>query len=283
MLGKDSKEIKKAIDFLKYNFKKSGNNPKPVVEHSIRVASYLEENGYSEKIVVSALLHDLIEDTEITKEELEKDFGKDVAKIVEANSFDKEILDPVIQYQDLFERCFKEGEDSLIVKAADILDNSSYYGDNQKLIDKMKYFIELSKNKIENEQVWEELSEKYKSLSSKSKSFELAKSFLGKKVEVKIDRPLGSKHPKHNFTYEVNYGYIPKVKAPDGEELDAYFLGTGIPLEKANGICIAIIHREDDDDDKLVVAPKGVDFFDEEILRLVDFQEKYFKSRVVRN
>ena len=35
-----------------------------------------------------------------------------------------------------------------------------------------------------------------------------AKDYLGKKVNVIIDRKLGSKHPKHNFIYPVNYGYI---------------------------------------------------------------------------
>ena len=29
--------------------------------------------------------------------------------------------------------------------------------------------------------------------------------YLGQKVNVIIDRPLGSKHPKHGFLYEVNY------------------------------------------------------------------------------
>lgn len=35
--------------------------------------------------------------------------------------------------------------------------------------------------------------------------------FIGQKVNVIVDRPLGSKHPKHGFTYEVNYGYIPNT------------------------------------------------------------------------
>ena len=30
----------------------------------------------------------------------------------------------------------------------------------------------------------------------------------GKEVEVKIDRQLGTNHPKHGFVYEVNYGYF---------------------------------------------------------------------------
>lgn len=115
-----------------------------------------------------------------------------------------------------------------------------------------------------------------------SKSLELARELLGKSVEVTMDRPLGSKHPKHGFVYEVNYGYIGGITAPDGEELDAYFLGVDTALEKTQGVCIAIIHRLDNDDDKLVVVPEGVDFSDEEIMKAVNFQEQYFKSVIVR-
>ena len=97
-----------------------------------------------------------------------------------------------------------------------------------------------------------------------------------------MDRLLGSKHPKHGFKYEVNYGYIPNTKSPDGEELDAYYLGVDKPIEKANGVCIAVIHRTDDDDDKLVVVPEGTDIADEEIEKLVEFQEKWFKHIIIR-
>ncbi len=65
-----------------------------------------------------------------------------------------------------------------------------------------------------------------------SKSLQLARQLLGKEVEVTMDRPLGSKHPKHGFTYEANYGFIAGIKAPDGEDLDAYFLSAKEPLEK---------------------------------------------------
>ena len=107
-------------------------------------------------------------------------------------------------------------------------------------------------------------------------------SYLGQKVNVTIDRTLGSKHPKHDFIYEVNYGYIPNTKSPDGEELDVYVLGLDKPIDKISGICIAVIHRTDDDDDKLVVTPNGEDFSDAEIEKLVEFQEKWFKHIIFR-
>jgi len=106
--------------------------------------------------------------------------------------------------------------------------------------------------------------------------------YLGQKVNVVIDRPLGSKHPKHGFIYKVNYGYIPNTKSPDGEELDAYILGIDKPIDKVTGICIAVIHRTNDNDDKLVVTPDGEDFSDKEIEKFVEFQEKWFKHIILR-
>lgn len=109
-----------------------------------------------------------------------------------------------------------------------------------------------------------------------------SKPFLRKVVTVKIDGPLGSKHPKWGFEYQVNYGFIEGMMAPDGEELDAYVLKVDEPVKEFTGICIAIIHRTDDDDDKLIIVPEGMDVTDEEILEKTNFQEKYFKSEIVR-
>jgi len=106
--------------------------------------------------------------------------------------------------------------------------------------------------------------------------------YIGKTVKVVMDRPLGSKHPKHGFVYEVNYGYVPNTISGDGEELDAYVLGVDIPLTKFEGEVIAIIHRLNDDDDKLIVVPKGQKYTDEQIYELVNFQEQWFQSIILR-
>lgn len=111
-----------------------------------------------------------------------------------------------------------------------------------------------------------------------------SREFLNKIVEVKIDRPLGSSHPKYpDLIYLVNYGYVPNTISGDGEELDCYILGEYEPLNEYKGKCIAIIHRLDDDDDKLIIAPEDKDFADDEIRQLTNFQEKYYKSEIIRN
>ena len=109
-----------------------------------------------------------------------------------------------------------------------------------------------------------------------------AYSYIGKNVKVHIDRKLGTKHPKHDFIYEVNYGYIPNTISGDGEELDAYVLGIDLPVEDFEGKCIAVINRTNDDDDKLIVVPGNKEFSDEEIRKLTNFQEKYFESEIIR-
>ena len=106
--------------------------------------------------------------------------------------------------------------------------------------------------------------------------------YIGKKVNVVMDRQLGSVHPKHGFVYPVNYGYIPNTVSGDGEEVDAYVLGEHKPLETFEGVVVAVIHRVDDDDDKLVVMEAGRNYSDEQIRALTEFQEKWFKSEIWR-
>lgn len=108
------------------------------------------------------------------------------------------------------------------------------------------------------------------------------KEYLHKTITIKIERLLGSHHPKHNFIYPVNYGYVPNTKNTDGEELDAYLLGVFDPVEEYCGKVIAIIHRLNDDDDKLIVVPQDKTYTDDAIRALTEFQEQYFESVIWR-
>ena len=114
------------------------------------------------------------------------------------------------------------------------------------------------------------------------KKHDSGKDFLGKIVTVKMDRPLGTAHPKHGFIYEVNYGFVPNTISGDGEELDAYVLGEHKPLDEFEGRVIAVIHRTNDDDDKLVVMQDGRNYIDDQIEALLEFQERFFKHEILR-
>jgi len=108
------------------------------------------------------------------------------------------------------------------------------------------------------------------------------KEYIGQTVNVKIDRPLGSKHPKYDMVYPINYGYIPNTISGDGEEIDCYVLGIHEPIAEFIGKCIAIIHRLNDNDDKLIVVEEGKEYSDEQIRTLTEFQERYFESEIIR-
>ena len=109
-----------------------------------------------------------------------------------------------------------------------------------------------------------------------------AKDYLGKEVHIKIDRRLGSNHPKHGFMYMLNYGYVPNTISGDGEELDAYLLGVFEPVSEFDGEVIAYIHRTNDNDDKLIVVPKGKEYSDDAISALTEYQERFFESQIIR-
>ena len=104
---------------------------------------------------------------------------------------------------------------------------------------------------------------------------------IGSKVKVIIDRPLGTYHPNHrDIFYTVNYGYVAGIIAPDGEEQDAYVLGIDKPLEEFTGVVLAVNHRLNDIEDKWIIVPEETSFTKEEIIKQVDFQEKYFKIEI---
>ena len=109
----------------------------------------------------------------------------------------------------------------------------------------------------------------------------LVYSYREKMVDVVIDRPIGSVHPKYeDMIYPLNYGFIPNVFGGDGEELDVYLMGLNVPVKEYKAKVIAIVHRHNDVEDKLVAAPEGISFTKMEIEDAVRFQEQYFESEI---
>lgn len=109
----------------------------------------------------------------------------------------------------------------------------------------------------------------------------LVYSYREKMVDMVIDRPIGSVHPKYeDMIYPLNYGFIPNVFGGDGEELDVYLMGLNVPVKEYKAKVIAIVHRHNDVEDKLVAAPEGMSFTKMEIEDAVRFQEQYFESEI---
>jgi SAM-dependent methyltransferase len=104
---------------------------------------------------------------------------------------------------------------------------------------------------------------------------------IGRLVNCKIDRPLGGTHPRlPQIVYPVNYGYIEGIFAGDGAEQDIYLLGIDEPVEEYSGRVIAVYHRLNDNEDKWIVVPDGYEITEEEILKQISFQERFFDGKL---
>jgi len=162
----DSFAVEKAIQFLISEYTKSGHNPKPVILHSLRVGLYLLELGYEKDIVITAILHDLIEDSDVTHSDINEKFGSKIADWVLAVSFKSDITDKVERYKEMYKRVVLTGRQAVIIKAADLHANSIYihlvpnYEEQKALVEKIEFFISLTKE-YSNEPVINKLKEVY--------------------------------------------------------------------------------------------------------------------------
>ncbi len=108
-----------------------------------------------------------------------------------------------------------------------------------------------------------------------------ATAWLGCRVQVIVDRPLGHPHPRLGFLYTLNYGHLVDAFSDDGSELDAYVVGIDYPIGRITGWCIGLIHRRNDREDKLVVSAVRRAYSAAEIAAAVDHHERFFDYRVL--
>jgi len=123
----DQIKIEKAIIFASAKFALCNNLAKPTLLHAVRVGSWLYFHRYDPNIVIAGFLHDIIEDTNTTEQEIGEVFGKKVSTLVTANTKNANITEKKLRNDELIKRCLAKSEKAAIVKAADILDNYMYY------------------------------------------------------------------------------------------------------------------------------------------------------------
>lgn len=281
----------KTREFVIDSFEKAGKGNN--IKHLERTAYWLKQlkPDADEAMLIAAISHDIERalrdsDKKPTTEQHQEKGAEIIDEFLEKQNAPREMIDKV---KNLISKHEIGGTDEEnLIKDAD----SISFLENQ-----VDIFIACVPQETSKEKTLEKFNLMYNRISSpeakklaepfyKNALDKLGKiytSYLGKTAQVLIERPIGSNHPKYGFKYEVNYGHIPDTLAPDGEEIDAYVLGIDKPLEKFSGKCIAIIHRLNDNDDKLVIIPENIpDISDEEILNLTNFQEKWFKSIIIR-
>lgn len=133
---------------------RNGSGGMAYIEHPVTVAATLEQLGYRDEVLAAALLHDVVEDSDIKLEQLRGRFGEEVAGMVGAMTDDEAIEDYRQRKAEHRERIAAAGPEALAIYGADKLTNSrtlrSAYGEQgDSVADEFKVPLEL---KLE---IWE--------------------------------------------------------------------------------------------------------------------------------
>jgi (p)ppGpp synthase/HD superfamily hydrolase len=127
---------------------RNGSGGMPYVEHPIGVAALLDEQGYREEVLAAALLHDVVEDSETTLDELREKFGEEVAGMVGVLTDDESIESYRERKAEHRERVAAAGPEALAIYAADKLTNvrllsRTYAEEGERVEDEFKAPIDL--------------------------------------------------------------------------------------------------------------------------------------------
>ena len=133
---------------------RNGSGGMPYIEHPQAVAALLAGHGYDDEVLAAALLHDVVEDSDTTVEELRERFGDRVADLVAALSDDESIDDYRERKDEHRERVRAADGDAFAIYAADELTNvrtirRAYEQEGERVRSEFKVPLEL---KLE---VWE--------------------------------------------------------------------------------------------------------------------------------
>ncbi|HYP48186.1 MAG TPA: HD domain-containing protein [Thermoleophilaceae bacterium] len=91
----------------------------PFVLHPLEVARLLHDCGYPDHVIAAGVLHDVIEDTDAKRDDLEQRFGRQVAELVAALTDDPTIEDQAERKAALRVQVARAGEEAAVVFAAD--------------------------------------------------------------------------------------------------------------------------------------------------------------------
>ncbi len=96
-----------------------GSDGRPYVEHPLAVAEILVGHRYDDEVLAAALLHDVVEKSDVEATEVRERFGERVANLVEALTEDKAIDEYEERKNEHRWRVAKAGPDAMAIFAAD--------------------------------------------------------------------------------------------------------------------------------------------------------------------
>ncbi len=139
--------INRALLFAAEYFNRSCHNGgKPVYLHCLRVAHRAFELGYEDEVIISSILHDLLEDTDCPLQAIEREFGLNMANIIAALSNNEAIPDKLARNRESIDRCAALGRTAMVIKCLDTADNAVFFPqasliDQVYLKEKYRYLI----------------------------------------------------------------------------------------------------------------------------------------------
>jgi guanosine-3',5'-bis(diphosphate) 3'-pyrophosphohydrolase len=110
-----------AVDFAeeRHGGQRRRSDGAPFVLHPLEVAALLHRSGYPDHVVAAAVLHDVLEDTDTERSQLEARFGAEVSNLVVAVSDDPAIAEEAERKEELRRRVRREGGYAAALYAAD--------------------------------------------------------------------------------------------------------------------------------------------------------------------
>ncbi len=102
---------------------RNGSGGMAYIHHPVAVAELLAEHGFGEETVAAALLHDVVEDSPASVEDMAARFGEPVARLVAALTDDEAIKPYEHRKQEHRRQVERAGGDALAIYGADKLSN----------------------------------------------------------------------------------------------------------------------------------------------------------------
>lgn len=157
----------------------------PFVEHPITVAERLAKHGYGDDVLAAALLHDVVEKSEVEVDEVRERFGETVAGLVEALTEDESISSYEERKKEHRGRVAEAGPAAIAIFAADKLTNVAMLRETFALIGEEGVSEELKVSLDLKIYVWEEDLEM---LFDKAPELPLTEEFADEMVALWGDR-----------------------------------------------------------------------------------------------
>ncbi len=179
-----TKKQQKAVEFsfAAHEGQKRKGTKIDYISHPMIVGLILARIGADDNQIIAGILHDIIEDTDFTKEDIEDAFDEDVADLVEEVSETDRDLPYVERKERAAAKLFIISDRAATIKAADVLSNITdleadlerkndeafniFHADKSQKIKQISRVVNILKTRVENEDLINSIEETFKKIKA---------------------------------------------------------------------------------------------------------------------